>query len=525
MTRIKIADVLILVTIVVVTILAWNKIVGFIFTGDDWDYIYINNPLTSSLPNITNFGKIFNPHFWGRSDIFGMMFFSAIYTFFGSNLHLYRWIELAMIVLVNIEFYWMLSLILKNKIFALLGAVVFSLDYIGGGENYVQYAYFMQRFPAFLLMPPSIVFLLKYYERHETKYYYFSLLFLVIAVYLAHFSVFLSVFLIFIVVAHEVQFNDILSSCFRCLIKVAPILIFVFFWSLFSVSGPLAIRMMNLKSPESVNPFVLLTKLETYKKVVYQLAVISIPQEVVSMVEKSYGRGHSIEGYRSALLTLSPFAAMAYLAVLAFITKLSRKRYVLVAAACFLSLLTILFANVYIERDLANIFSVYTEMYQGRYYITPWFFLSILAAIFFLAVYEAARKVRFVFAGLVIFVFLNVFSVYQIEKIWDYLNKKEWVNVASYKTIDWIRQNQWSFEAGTLIAVPYPLGPLAIPFLQVYYPGNGIKYIYMNNNLNMTIRNEGKDEAVALSYGVSFADQLPDNIIVDYQLTKINKVE
>jgi len=131
---------------------------------------------------------------------------------FGLNISGYYSIALVFMMVINVTFYFLALVLLKNRFVALITTLIFATNYVGQWEMYAShmYAFFMERIPLMLLLVPSLIFLHLFLERKQHKYYAISLVLYFLGIGIAHWGV----------------------------IFTAPFLIYPFFWRWFNDKKP-----------------------------------------------------------------------------------------------------------------------------------------------------------------------------------------------------------------------------------------------------------------------------------------------
>lgn len=113
---------------------------------------------------------------------------------FGLNISLYYTVALGFMLVIAVLFYFLVLVLLKNRVIAFITTLIFATNYIGQWEMYAShmYAFFMERIPLMLLLIPSLALLHLFLEKKRMKYYLASLGLFFLGIGLAHWGVIFS---------------------------------------------------------------------------------------------------------------------------------------------------------------------------------------------------------------------------------------------------------------------------------------------------------------------------------------------
>jgi hypothetical protein len=246
--------------------------------------------------------------------------------------------------------------------------------------------------------------------------------------------------------------------------------------------------------PVSFVGFVLSEK-DIFDETFFQLSVMTVPNRVV---DQFVGGGKTKLEVIKSLWWVS--IGVELLALLFLMVR--RNRFLSVAMACLFSVIVLLVLNVYLDRV-----DVYKEYPLGRYYFLPWMMWSIFLGVLVEELFSIGNRLLDVFAAGVILLLL----VNNVGEIWKYQDKDFFRHKGTFAIIDWVKENVGQIESGTLVAVPYPLGPVGVPFLDMYYHRDGVGYIYLDDEMFDRLRSggvEGFDKVLILSFREEYKKKL-----------------
>lgn len=115
---------------------------------------------------------------------------------YGINNSLYWWTAYIVMLITNALFFWLAKTILKKSFLAFFASLFFALNYFGNWDMYSThcYCFILERVYPVLFLLPAAVFLHKFLELRNSKYFKWSLLFYFIGLGIGHWSVFITAF-------------------------------------------------------------------------------------------------------------------------------------------------------------------------------------------------------------------------------------------------------------------------------------------------------------------------------------------
>lgn len=133
--------------------------------------------------------------FWGTpyylaSIVLSEMILGAILPkLFGVNLSYYYWLEVFVLIVIAVEFYFLVKAVTKNHLVSFSASLIASVSYFGVYDMVSThcYCFFLERVIPVLFLLPSFLLLHIFLEKNSKKYYIISLLFYFFGVGLGHF--------------------------------------------------------------------------------------------------------------------------------------------------------------------------------------------------------------------------------------------------------------------------------------------------------------------------------------------------
>ena len=159
---------------------AWRGILSLDLRGDSTDYL-------TDRYNVANW----RPHLYFSFEYGAVLVGGFLSKLFSTNIILYFWTELVVMLVISVMFYFMAKGITKRRIVAFFGTIIFSASYFGNFDILSDhcYCFFLERGFWVMLLIPSFLLLHYFLETKKLKYLLISLLLNFLAIGLGRFTV------------------------------------------------------------------------------------------------------------------------------------------------------------------------------------------------------------------------------------------------------------------------------------------------------------------------------------------------
>lgn len=454
-------DVLLIVLLVFLTFKAWQMLPEFTIRGDGFASMLTYNQKA----------------FWGTpyylaSIVLSEMILGAILPkIFGVNLSYYYWLEVFVLIVIAIEFYFLVKTVTKNHLTSFSASLIASVSYFGVYDMVSThcYCFFLERVIPVLFLLPSFLFLHIFLEKNNKKFYIISLLFYFFGVGIGHFIVlFTPFYFLYPFFWHLLNKKGMRERIKGLLYGLSYLFLSIFF---------IAIQQINESgiSPHewTFTQFLLDPQKYLYfKKIGLQFVYWSqYPSLLKDFAQNpmSYIIDHRIAG------SYIPLVVIVYALAASIIYKfLPKQRAMLFTIA--LGVPIIFYMNAYIgQYDMLNFSGA------SRYLYYPTFLISIFWSYFLWAVFWRKKNILLVggFLLLLIYYMLNV-RVIKGNSFYEVL----W-NVPPRSIFDHVISQRSKLSSNTLIIVTYPeFGSQEASFFTQQIGKGKVRYMSDNNLVN-----------------------------------------
>jgi len=466
-------DLIFIQLIILATIFAWHGILGQIIEGEGFIYFSPGYSLISSSGKIVNLLAGF--------DNFAKVFTFVFERVFGGNLTPYIVVLLMTIILVNVAFYLFVKEATKNRWLAFLAAIYAGINYQAAFQFYARghFQWFLQRVPELLPIFASFYYLTKYTNSRKTKYYYLSLTLFFLALLMSHYAtLFLPFFLAFFMVSAFTQIKDKEKRLKLLLMSVPFVTVNYLLIANTSLSAevirPNQTFLQFLSQPKDI-----------ISKISHQLVVVTMPwgsfRSLVNTITSyrsligKYGPDFLLdlanlfpkrtEDYQALISKTIIPTYLFYIGSIWLLFKKKSKAFTL-ASASFLALLGVLFLNVYLGR-----FNVFAEIFQGRYYYLPAFYVGIILASFFNTLFKNKK---------VLLLIALTWALYNTKLIWRQIHDSQYSFTGGKLMLQHLDERKEYLPEKSIVILPQPLMPLGENFLEKYYTGPETKFLYLD---------------------------------------------
>lgn len=416
-----------LISITGLTYLVWHKILNQVFLGEG--YIYFNK----FAPYI-----FISPHGLldiGRSDNFARFAFDISMPLFRDNIQLFLLLELILLLILYIFLYIVISSITKSKLMGFFSVVFFLANYVGSFYLIADgnYQRFIQRVPNFIPIIFSFYFLYKFFKEKNILFYFISLTFFAIAIFMSHFSsLILPLFLVYPFVQLIDQKKNLKIFLTRSLITLSFLMIsfFITHWS-------------EQTPPKNIAQF-LLTEPHLLEKVLFQIPLITVPLDIVSFLSKQLSP-HISEPYTQLMPFFTTICIFAYSLGGLFIYKKARSLLAMYITFL-LSMLGSMLLYMYVDSRLDPL------KYYGadRFFIVP----SMLAAIAWGIVFGTIFNKKGYVYKLLILAIISLFIYYNTSLIYKHIDAIQYKSETLKSFIRYVKARSSEFNNQTVIIVP-----------------------------------------------------------------------
>lgn len=450
-------NIIFLLLIIILITFTWYKIYFHSFQGEGY---YFFDP-TLNLPCIADSSiKVDNDFFTlCRYDNLGRLIYYLFKNIFFDNLKPYLLFIIFIQIIISFCIFFLTKKITKNKFIAFLAAIFFGINYMTNFEmiSTGNYQWFATRVPNFVLTLVSIIFYYQFLTIKKYYYYLLSLLIFLLSVLIAHVSMFLLPFIIFLGFFH---------SIFKCSLKKELILNGL-------LLTPFIIGTMFIISNDSFSNmdggfmgYLFRYNFEILKEILFQLTMITIPYDILTLMVNVLIRIFFFSSKTSIEVLYVPvfvFYLFSMLMVFRF-----NKQWGIFLLTCFLSILVIGIFNLYTNRA-AFIYQVT----NSRYYFPLGFLVSIYLAIVLYVILWKGSIIKRIFL-----IFFMVFWIYSnINIIWLTNNENQYKHTISHNIRNYVKNISFSFKNDSLIVLPKETGVHEASFLKFFYGKETMSFV------------------------------------------------
>lgn len=163
------------------SIFTWRQIPELVIRGDG--FVYMVSPTLKEF-----FSR---PYWYTGFETSAAVLGTILPKLYKTNISLYFYTSLTVMMLINVLFYILLRVITKHKMLSFLGALLFAVNYFGNWGMYSQhcYCFFMERIVSVPFLLVSFIFLHLSLEKKNWRFLTISLLVYFFAIGIAHFAV------------------------------------------------------------------------------------------------------------------------------------------------------------------------------------------------------------------------------------------------------------------------------------------------------------------------------------------------
>lgn len=393
-------------------------------------------------------------------DIFAKALFVFLAPLLKGQVFLYMWFLFAVMILIDVVFYWVVRVATGSRLTAFFAALLFALSYIGKYDMFSSgaYQYFVQRGVLLLFLLPALLFFLLYFQRNfRLGYYILGLGIYLLGIVMGFFGTWLLPIFIF---------YPLLFLLFN-LTKGKEVLLKTIWTPVPFVIGNLKIISQNTYNPGGDEIVVWLferTQL-LFEGMMQQLAVMTLPAGVYKPLLESISKFtamlvYNISEESFAFLTISVLVIGIYFISMLILWKLDRKRLPL-AAASLLSLLAMLFFNLILNSN-----TIFASFESSRYFYFPSVVFAIYWGLFFSVLFLHKKRV----VKLSVIAFLVFWIIHNNLVIGQEIKRDAWRHRANREALDTIKA--WSpelKETPHYVWLPTTLGPYGGEFVKRFY--------------------------------------------------------
>lgn len=481
--RLNKTDLFYILLVLVATYIAWHGVLNQMIEGEGFIYFSHGYQLKEvSFFQFDNFARIFT-YFWGR--LFGpemAAYMTAIYV--GINM-------------INVSIYFLLKSLTRNSHIALITVLLFGTGFQGSFQLYARghWQWFTQRSPEIIPFIFSLIFVKKYFNTKEKKYYFFSFLFYALTLEVSNYAIFLSPLIISYFFLNEFATN--IKNLLKPVLLITPFVLFNYFLiSHSSLTGEV------ISSGNSLIQFIASSR-DFAQKVLFQLTVITVPTQLLySMSERAKKPIVDTILYFGLPTLIFYLYAIYY----AFYKKLDYSIFVL---SVFVGLLTALFLNAYVNR----VASIYGEINEGRYYYIPSIYVSIIISIFFINITKGHATLRKIFYLVVIFL-----VVLNIQNINTKIDHSQYTFTGGRLVLSKLATNKAKFDDKAIVVLPGPLMPSGVDFLKKYYGMENTTFLFIGSHWQDVIP---KDFDLKNLYVFNYNDEFKSGGRADLEKIKV----
>lgn len=422
-------DVIVIGIILVVVSYAWYPIVDLPLRGDSIDYLtHRYNDMFFSWP-----------HFYFSHELGAVLVGSLLSNLYGTNITLYFWTELVVVLIIAVVFYLMIRAIAKHRIVAFFGTIIFSAGYFGNFDILSDhcYCFFLERVFWMLLLIPSFLLLHLFLETKKTKYLLVSLLLNFLAIGLGHFTVFFTApYLFYPIFWYFFTEKDIRRKLRGVVIGLLYLAVsgFIIFMQkiFFPGLGPLKWTFWEFLTHPSVYeyPKRMLLELVYWTQYPSTVGSFDMPRYIFDM---------------PSAFAAAPYIVAIYVIAAIIVYKRLPKQRALLSTTIFATL-AIFYLNTYFGQ-----YDVLAQPGSSRYLFLPSVMLAIFWMLFCWSIFMNGKK-RMV----LMMIFLGIYYLLNVALIHNHFM---WISVwsgSAKKVHEYIINMRPHLQKNTLVVAPYP---------------------------------------------------------------------
>lgn len=179
-----IVDLLLILTLLILAYIPWQQLPQLVIRGDGFVYL-----ISQTIDTFFN-----KEYFFSGFELSAVVLGSILPKLYKTNMELYFYTSLSVMMLINVLFYILLRVITKHKLISFFGALMFAVNYFGNWDMYSQhcYCFFVERIVGVPFILTAFIFLHLYLEKNKLRHYVTSLGFYFFGIGIAHFGVLFS---------------------------------------------------------------------------------------------------------------------------------------------------------------------------------------------------------------------------------------------------------------------------------------------------------------------------------------------
>lgn len=446
-------DFFLVLVVVAAAIFAWHGILNQTIEGEGFYYFAPGVSLFSVDGRLANLVNAYDNSAKIMTFIQGNLF--------RGNMRLYMLAMFLFIILISVCFYIFVRKFTKNSTIAFLAAFYEVLYFTGDAQFYARGAYqwFYQRTLEIIPMFVVFYFIAKFAQVKKIKFYFISLFFFILTILWAQYTTFLTSFIPIYLLVYAITDNKIKKLNERIKLPLYSIP-FIFVNYLVTVNANLGLSIIH-PHQTFIQSFLLVN--DAPHKILYQLAVVTIPFSVTNFFANHFGIAYQ-QFINSSIIPVCAF----YLIIFGNLYK-SRSKHLKLSIACFLSLISMLFLVVYFNRV-----KVYNEIQEGRYYYIPGFYIGMIYAIFIDNLFK--KKTKAIVIILLAFFWIYINTNFIFKKIHD----SQYYYTQTTIMLDFLKRVEPGLPENSIVFLPSPPEPGATDFLKKYYSIRNTTYIFLD---------------------------------------------
>ena len=374
--------------------------------------------------------------------------------------------QLLTLIILAAVFFYLVKYFTKNVWISLSSTLIFCTSYSGLFEMIAtgNYQRFVQRIPN--LIPQLLAFLqlAKYFDNKKVKHYIYSLILFSISIFMGHFSTFLMpVFVIYPIIfsiAHKSRPKRVFTNIFLSIPFV--------FLNLLLISGDIFTPKGDFINFIKTNSILHITT-----QIILQISNMTLPAVLIAKIASV------TSSYQDTMLILTlPIIFTFFMGI--YLIRKKQKNIFIIYTLSLLSLFVLLFLNLYLGKInpmynmagytyyfLPNTYSSdpsLTASFKGdRYYMLPYFFISIIIATLIYSVIKN-KKIYKLFS----IVFLIGYMYYNCGLVWKNIDRIQPVSEDLKKYLSFIKSVSPKLNNQSVLVVPK----------EFIWPSSMIKAIY-----------------------------------------------
>jgi len=442
--------------------LVWHKVLNQSLLGEGYYYFNQKQDFFSQLNNFKPLRQL---------DIFAKILFDVMPPIFSDNIRLYLLFLLLTMATLHTTLFLVITKITKSMLLGFTTSVFFLANYMGsfGMTASGQYQWFVQRVPNLIPTLIAFYYLEKFFHQKKFKFYLISIALFFVAVLLAHFSTFLLPVFILLPLVQSIGSKTKIKSLLLGITLTLPFVVI-----------SLIFNSQDGQSPK-VNPVnYVLTQDKVIQKTIYQVAVISLPPNLIKFTGDNWP-GERLAHPYTKVVAIYTYISLSIYFLAFFLVRKKNDRLAKLYITSLLGMLSIMFLYVYVDIKL----DVLKGIGQSRQFFPSTIFLSIIWAIILHSIFYKKQKL---YLGISITI-LVAYTVYNSTIINKHIDSIQYSSEMMKRFMAYTKSISGEFTSESIIITPSFLGRPSY-LIKLFYAPQGFRFVLPSVGWEEEYRNE-----------------------------------